>query len=322
MSRRIVQVLVCGVVALSLVGCGGLTYKVVKPVVSTLAYTGGPTGKITIKIVDKRAGDDTVFMKKIANLKNADITLEELGTPITFLAENLEKELNARNIPVSCITAADQKGDITLEVDRFQIINRRISGYSPWEAFHVLKGSVTNANGTFPVHAYFFNGKVPIWGMGEIEKPCINMPLSIMIKEIATKVNRLAIGAKASDDNVAALVKEVRANIDKENDGPFWKVLELGATNNPAAMDPLKEFAKDKDNFFKACVLSAIGNLGAQDQVAFLKQQLDVTSEVSKFMVLKSIGDVENQESKTFLENVKNSDSEDGINICKELYTK
>jgi hypothetical protein len=117
-------------------------------------------------------------------------------------------------------------------------------------------------------------------------------------------------------------VTEINANIGKEDNGPFWKVLELGATNNPAAMEPLKEFTKVKDNFFKACALSAIGNLGPQDQLDFLKKQVASSGEISKFMALKSIGGIENQESKAFLGKVLHSENEEGINICKELYAK
>ncbi len=317
-----VLVLLCVPAALLLAGCGGLTYKISKPTVSRWKYADVQDQKIVIRIVDKRVGNDTVFAKPFPSAIPVKIKLEKLGDPISFLAQNLEKELCARNIPVSCVTSPDQKADLTLDVERFQIINRRSGGFAPWESFHVFKGSVTNANGTFPFHAFFFNGKVPMWSMDEVETPCINMPLSIMIKEIATKINRLAIGAKVGDNGVALLSEHIRVNIGMEDNGPFWKVFELGATNNPAAIEPLKEFCNAKDNFFRACALSAIGNLGPKGQIPFLKKELGETSEISKFMVLKSIGDLETEQSRAFLEGMAKSSSEDGITICKELYTK
>jgi len=39
-------------------------------------------------------------------------------------------------------------------------------------------------------------------------------------------------------------------------------------------------------------------------------------------MVLKSIGDLESLQSKTFFEEMAKSDTEEGVNICKELYMK
>ncbi len=322
MRRNGVRGSVCAVVLLLFVGCGGLTYTITKPAVSAFKYVGEKPDKITIKIIDKRVGDDTLFMKNTANLANANIALEQLGNPMTFLIENLEAELRARNIQASCVLSGEEKGDIQITVERFQIINRRISGYSPWESFHVFKGTVTNATGTFPLHAYFFNGKVPVWSMGEIAAPCINTPLSIIIKEIATKVNRLAIGAKSGDDEVGRLAKEIDANMGKEDNGPFWKVFELGATNNPSAMEPLKKYCASKDNFFKACALSAIGQLGPQAQFEFLKNELTSADEISKFMTLKSIGDIEDQQSREFISKQPNSGNEDGIAICQALYTK
>ena len=320
MFRKVLKKTVCAA-ALLLAGCG-LTYTLTKPVVSGIKYSGDRPEKITIAIIDKRAGEDTVFMKRISNLKTVDITLEQFGNPIAFLAENLEAELRARNIPATCVASGGEKGDIQLTVERFQIINRRVSAYTPWEAFHVFKGSVTSAAGTFPFHAYFFNGKWPKWSMKEVEEPCINIPLSIMIKEIATKINRLAIGAKAGDEEVARLVKDINANLDKEDNGPFWKVFELCATNNPAAMEPLKKCCASKDNFFRACALSAVGQLGPQGQFDFLKKEFGTADEISKFMVLKSIGDLEDLQSKEFISHVQYASDDDGIAVCKSLYAK
>jgi hypothetical protein len=321
MFRRISMGLAGVAMVAVLSGCG-LTYSIVKPTVSSLQYANTSPDKLTIKIIDKRTGDDTLFMKRTANLKNVNISLEYFTSPISYLAENLEKELNARSIKAVCIVGGNEKGDIALEVDRFEIINRRVSGYSPWEAFHCFKGSITTATGTFPIHAFFFNGKVPVWSMKEIEEPCINLPLSILIKEIASKINRVAIGAKASDQAVEDLAKSIQSEVGKNDNGPFWKVFELAATNNPSAMEHLKKFTIAQDNFLKACVFSAIGTLGPQDQFDFLKQCLAKTDEVSKFMDLKSIGDIERQEAKDFLKKIAETTNEDGVKICSELYAK
>lgn len=200
MFRRISMVAAGVAMVAVLSGCS-LTYSIIKPTVSALQYANAAPDKLTIKIIDKRTGADTVFMKKMAGLKKVNISLNNFANPISYLAENLEKELNARAIKAVCVVGGNEKGDITLEVTRFDIINRRVNAYTPWESFHCFSGSVTNAVGTFPIHAYFFNGKVPVWSMNEIQEPCINLPLSIIIKEIASKINRVAIGAKDRRSN-------------------------------------------------------------------------------------------------------------------------
>lgn len=130
------------------------------------------------------------------------------------------------------------------------------------------------------------------------------------------------MGQKTGDQTVADLAKSIESEIGKNDNGPFWKVFELAATNNPSAMDHLKKFIIAQDNFLKACVISGIGILGPQDQLDFLKQCLPKTDEVSKFMDLKSIGDIESQDSKEFLKKTAEASNEDGVKICCELYTK
>jgi hypothetical protein len=321
MRKKVKAVVACAGVLLFAVGCG-LTYTIVQPKVSALKYAEGPSGKITINIIDKRTGADTVFIKKESALKSADINLADFKNPMQFLSENLEKELSARGIPVTCLVNSAEKGDITLTVERFDIINRRTSGFSPWEAYHCFRGTVANATGTFPLHAYFFNGKVPVWSMKEVEEPCINMPLSICVKEIASKINRLAIGLKSGDQAVENLAKEIESQIGKSDNGPFWKVFELAATNNPLAMDHLKKYTSSTDNFFKSCVYSAMGILGSQNEFEYLKQSIGKSEECSKFMVLKSIGDIENQEARDFIAQKAKSDNDEGVQYCSQLYAR
>ena len=69
-------------------------------------------------------------------------------------------------------------------------------------AYHSFMGELKSGNQTVPVISYFLYGKVPVWSMSEIQKPCFDMPMSILVKEIASKINRSALHYSASDVNL------------------------------------------------------------------------------------------------------------------------
>jgi HEAT repeat protein len=178
------------------------------------------------------------------------------------------------------------------------------------------------------IKAYFYNGKTPMWDIKEVEEPCFTIPVSIIIKDVASKINRAVFNLSASDGKVDALTSQIDAEIGKETKDPyarpFWKVLELGYTNNPKATEPLKKYTQDRDEFLKSCALSSIGTLGADGHLDFLIQQYRTAGGYNdKYMAAKAIGDIGTPAALQVLQDAKKDKSyasESGLKYCVDLY--
>jgi hypothetical protein len=210
-----------------------------------------------------------------------------------------------------------------LLINRYQIANLRATGFSPWESFHIFSGTVIKDGQEKTIKAYFYNGKVPVWSMAEIQEPCFTIPISIIIKDVASKINQTVFNLRASDEKVSRLTDEINSEISKNNYSNFWKVLELGYTNNPEAIEPLKKYAQTGDEFFKSCALSSIGTLGAVGQLEFLKQRYREGSYNDRYMAAKAIGDIGTPEALQVIQGMKKDtayEKEGGLRYCVDLY--
>jgi hypothetical protein len=257
-------------------------------------------------------------MSDISNL----LKLENVEDPIGFLAIQLERELVQRGIPVKCEVGGTENV-ASLQVHRYQIINYRATSFSPWEACHLFSGTLVAKGERRPIKAFFYNGKTPIWSMNEIAEPCFNTPISILIKEIASKVNKELFDMRASDAKIEELSAAIDAELGNAAEGPFWKVLELGSTNNLIAMEPLKRYAQTGDEFFKSCALSAIGVLGPYRELDFLKQSYRSGGFNDRYMAAKAIGDIDTAEALQFIKDMKiekSYESEGGFRTVVDLY--
>lgn len=313
-----------------LTGCG-LNITVKEPTLSSVNYARQNVAQQTLNIVDGRTGTDTLFVMGKVGLgaKMSDISnllkLENIKDPIAFFSMHLEKELNSRGIPVKCAVRKAGGNGLTLTVIRYQILNYRATGFSPWEACHVFHGILEGNGVKTPIKAYFYNGKTPVWSMNEINEPCFDVPASIIIKEVASKINRAIFTLKATDEKVNALTAEIDAKLPlNKPGGPFWKVLELGYTNNSSAMEPLKKYSQHEgDEFFKSCALTAIGTLNPEGQFEFLKQRYEAGGYNDRYMAAKAIGDLGTPEALHFMQGLKNTDAyngEGGLKSCVDLY--
>jgi len=302
-------------------GCS-LKYTINDPIVSNIKYDKGEKKRVVMKVVDQRV--DPVFHQKTSNLKNATIELANVEKPLQWLSNALEKEFAARGILLE-VTDKDSSTppDLIMNVKKFQIVSRRVSAYSPWESMHSFMAELKTADKTCAIPAYFFNGKVPIWSMSEVEEPCFNMPISIMVKEIASKINRCALNYSVSDEKLVQIRALAEQKIQAGTDDAYIPIIGLGSTNNPEAMNALKTFSDAKDRFIRACALSAIGTLGAANELAFLKEKYEKYEEVDKYMALKSIGDIGSPEAIEFIKQSKQNrlySEEDGFKYCVDLF--
>jgi len=302
-------------------GCS-LSYTIHDPQVSSFKYDSVPVKKIIIRLVDQRK--DLVFQRQISNLRNVKVKLENVENPIKWFATSLEKELAARGIPVEVIADGQPvAADITLTVKTYQIVSHRMTGFSPWETYHSFRGELTAGNQTNNIIAYFTNGHVPKWSMDEVEKPCFDIPMSIVVKDVASKINKILFKYQAGKDNLDKINARITEKLAGDSEEACLPVIEIGATNNLGGLPTLITLSDHKDQFVRACSLSAIGTLGTSEQLSFLKNKFSKFSYVDRFMALKSIGDIGTPEAVDFIKNSRSDaqyQSENGFLYFVNLY--
>ena len=302
-------------------GCS-LKYTINNPEVSGNPYDITTKKHFVMQVVDQRS--DKNFHQAVSNLKNLKLELKNVEDPILWLSQALEREFTARGVSLE-ITSKEPTNppDLILIVKKYQIVSRRVSGFSPWESFHSFMGELKTADQTTAIRAYFFDGKVPVWSMAEIQEPCFQTPMTILIKEIASKVNSNALHYAMSEEKVKAISNKIETQMKSGGKDLCYSLIELGATNNPEAMAPLLKIADTQDPFARGCAFSAIGILGGKNEFNFLKQKYEQYSGPDRPMALKAIGDIGTPESTQFVEKAKQDSqysSEGGFKYCVDLY--
>ncbi len=304
-------------------GCA-LNYRLDQPVPSDYKYDSGDNTPTVLQIVDQRT--DNNFFKGTGGLSRVNIKLENVDDPIDWLARALQKEFAARGTAVQ-IVSKDHQGDpnLVLSVQNYQIINYRVSGFTPWVAYHSFKGELTSGGQTYPIHAYFLYGKVPVWSMSEIHEPCLNMPMTILVKEIASKINRYSLNYSVSTARLEEINNQITAKLEANAEDAYLPVLALGGSNNPAAMKMLIQTTDTENMLARACALSGMGTMGAQDQFDYLKEKYEGYADIDRFMALKSIGDIGTPQAFEFLKTAKDdpqNENEYGVIYCVDLYVE
>lgn len=302
-------------------GCS-LSYTIHDPQVSSFKYDSVATKKLVIRVVDQRK--DLIFQRPISNLRNIKIELKNVEDPIKWFANALEKELTARGIPAE-VTTSDKPdaADIILTIKTYQIVSHRMTGFSPWETYHSFRAEMTVNNQTSKIVAYFTNGHVPKWSMNEVEKPCFDIPMSIVVKDVASKINQKIFKYQAGKDYLDRLNARIEEKLSSDSEEACLPAIELGGTNNPAGLPSLLKLVEHKDQFVRACSLSAIGTLGAKDQLNLLENKFNQLDYVDQFMALKSIADIGTPEADDFIKKTRSNSryqSENGYVYFMNLY--
>jgi HEAT repeat protein len=106
----------------------------------------------------------------------------------------------------------------------------------------------------------------------------------------------------------------------------WFKIFDLGASNNPSAMPVLKKVVATTGNEdVRAVALSAMGTLGAESELDALKKTYGTLGNIDTFMLLKAIGDIGTPAAIEFLTAQKDSDlykDEGGMSYCIDLYVQ
>lgn len=323
MIRTLPKFLFVVLVAVLFSGCA-LNYSINKPVPSTFRYDIGEKHPTVLQIVDQRT--DSKFFKGIGGLSHFDIKLENVKDPIDWLSHSLQNEFASRGVPVE-VVSPDYKGEpnLVLTVEKYQIVNYRASGFTPWVAYHLFKADLKSGDQHRPIRAFFLYGKVPVWSMSEVQEPCLSMPMTILVRDIVSKINRYALHYSVSTPRLNELYGQLTQKIKSGAKDAYLQVLELGGSNNPEAMKMLMDTVQSDDMLVRACALSSMGTLGAKDKIDFLKQKYTEYADIDRFMSLKAIGDIGSPEAMEFLKHAKadpKNANEYGITYCVDLYTE
>lgn len=304
-------------------GCS-LKYAIDEPVVSHFSYQNVDNKPLVMRVVDQR-GDNKRFSSGISGLKKTDIILENVNDPVVWLSTGIEKEFAARGVPLKIAGQdAGQHSDMTLTVRKYEVVNHRASGFSAWEAYHIFLGQLSIGDKTCTIPAYFFNSKIPVWSMDEIRQPCLNIPMSIMVKEIVSKINRCAFNYAASNEDVSRMAADALAKVKPDTEFACMPSIELGSTNNLLALKALEKLAEEDDSFVKTCAVTAMGTLDVQDRFDYLVGKYAQFTDNDKVIPLKVIGDIGTDKALDFIRKIKNDkiyEDENGVRYCVDLYT-
>lgn len=278
--------------------CAPSKYVVSDPAPSNMGYeANGETRGSALALVDARREDDRIF-----NTGTLTATLEHNDAPLdapAFLAANLQAEMASRGLPVT--VKVGEAGEDSLRMNVFRMQNHRANGFAPYVTFTYASIDLEDAEGMHRVSSFVKRGKVPVWSFDEVIEPTMNQPLSVVVKELASKIANRLYGYQAPDAEVDRLIGKVNG---KRGDNVYIDVYALGFTNNSKAIPVLVELTKDSDEYVRLAAISSLGNMRAVDQFDYLRSIYESNDGLwqDRAMALKAIGDFGTGKSRAYLE--------------------
>jgi hypothetical protein len=284
---------------LALGACAPPNYAAKAPSPSGLKYvvSAGAPQAAAFSMIDERRADGKIFSTGVlpAELKIDGTPID----PIPFLAKHLQAELASRGLPA---TVSDKSAaSPAIRVKHYRMENMRTSAYTPFITLTYLAADVETPAGVRRLGVFVTRGKTPVWSFDEIVEPTLNQPLSLGIREFASKFANAVYGLRADDDTVKSLTAKINGARAPDT---FLDVYALGFTNNPSAIDTLIGLTKDSQEYVRQAAISSLGNIGATTQFGLLKAlyQDPQVSWQDHCIALKAIGDLNTGESKSFIE--------------------
>jgi hypothetical protein len=282
---------------LALAGCAPPNYAAKAPSPSGLKYfvsAGAPAGSFSM--IDERRADGRIFSTGVlpAELKIDGTPID----PIPFLSKHLQAELASRGLGT---TVSDKSTTPpAIRVKNYRMENMRTSAYTPFITLTYLSADVDTPKGPKRIGVFVTRGKTPVWSFDEIVEPALNQPLSLGVREFASKFANAVYGLRADEATVAALTAKING---PRTPDTFIDVYALGFTNHPAAIDTLIGLTKDSQEYVRQAAISSLGTLGATTQFGLLKSiyQDPQVSWQDHSIALKSIADLGTEESNAFI---------------------
>lgn len=293
-GTALLRVVSLGMMVLTLAACAPSGYMVSSPSPSGLKFEAAPPPRANLSLVDRRTDHNFSTGRLPAQLNADNAPIDPPG----FLAVHLQSELASRGVPVQVVRG--DKGVPRLNLTTFKVINHRATGFSPFVTLTYLGAEFETSSGKRRVGAFIRRGKVPVWSFQEVVEPTFSQPLSLAVKELATKIADQLHGLRGSDKTVDDLAAKVSGSRSSES---FLDVHALGFTNNPRAVSTLVALVRDSDEYVRLAAISSLGTLRAISQYNLLKSIYEDRSTPwhDRAMALKAIGDLDTAEGRAFL---------------------
>lgn len=263
----------------------------------------------------------TGIFEKAIFLENDKKSIEAYS----FILNAIKKELHARKLPIEFVD--DSKESLILK--KFEIFTHRSSGFSPIVTISMLKVTADIGNEEKVFTSVIKRGKVPIWEAEEINDPCFNEPIMLMVKEVVAKINKAYFNYKLSDEKVAEIINKIDDGVNTKNDLNYINIYELGFSNNDKALDRVKFYNNSSDEYLRLSSISVLGLLGGEKEFVYLSNiYRNAKLWQDRAMALKAIADIGTERTKKFI-NIehnlwKNQDSKEGKwnSMILDLYEK
>jgi hypothetical protein len=193
-----------------------------------------------------------------------------------------------------------ESGDIELAINSIQMRNHRTNAYTPFITLTLLSAELTTPMGRQRLGVFIKRGKVPVWTFSEVVEPIFTQPMSLLVKELVAKINRIYYGNVLPDSEVARIVAKIESGpVDRST---LLDVYELGFSNNPAAVLPLVLLTNHDAEYVRLAAISSLGNLGAESEVEVLQAiHESADSWQDRAMALKALGDIGTEEAIRYL---------------------
>ena len=227
MKNLIARLALCALPVLT--ACAPQAYLLKNPQPSGLRAPVALAAGETLTLVDARQGAERDF-----NTGTLPATLQADGAaidPPAFLATHLQAELASRGLGLKL--RKDASGSPMLKLHSFRVVNHRSNGFAPFVTLTYLAADIDTPTGTQRVAAFVRRGKVPVWSFDEVVEPTFNQPMSLAVKELASKIASRRYGYQGSDAQVEALIAKLRGPRSPES---FLDVHALGTLHNAKAL--------------------------------------------------------------------------------------
>lgn len=298
-NKQLTRFIFPALAILALTACAPSSYMVKAPTPSTQKFQSVAQDKpANISLVDKRVGDERIFSS--GTLPSALTYNDSVINPPQFLAAQVQAEMIARGVQTQISIVGEGAVVPRLNLNTFKIRNYRASAYSPFVTLTFLSAEIDDGVNKKVIAAFVKRGKVPVWSFEEIIEPTLNEPLSIVVKELSSKLVSNLYHYSSSDATVDELIAKIANN---KTDTRYMDVYALGFTNNKKSIKTLLELTNEGDEYVRLAAISSLGTLDAEEQYEFLKSLYLNKSGMwqDRAMALKSIGDLDTVEGKTFL---------------------
>ncbi|MBN1128620.1 MAG: hypothetical protein JXA71_06520 [Chitinispirillaceae bacterium] len=300
---------------LTLIGCAPSILSVKPHVPSTFRYQTRDT--LNIRFIDNRRGFDTLNPAASFGTEDNKLFVCGFGNGFLFLKNSLVEELTARGIVV---TETENEPLATLEINKYQLLYTQGNADMPWESFLFFKGRITHGGKSDTLASFFYKASPLGWSREDVYEHCMNIPLSLLVLNIASKIHAVLFTSAASSSDVERLTQTCRQHLYEKPSGPYRQLFELGGTGSRSAVDSLKKLETAVSNFFvKSVIVTAVAQIADEGNAAYLtglferyakrKEYLTKEEKITRkgffAMLLRGIAEQKTPSSSSFLSSIR-----------------